>query len=66
RGSSASKSLVVFWFSFATKREHSSATTSYPAALQLPLFLYTLCKKSTGKLRRTSRLIDTIIFFITA
>jgi len=32
-GSSASKSLVVFWFSFATKREHPSVTTSYPAAL---------------------------------
>ena len=66
RGSSASKSLVVFWFSFATKREHPSATTSYPVPLQLPLFLYTLCKKSTGKLRRTSRLTDTRIFFITA
>ena len=24
-GSSASKSLALFWFSFATKREHSSA-----------------------------------------
>ena len=32
----------------------------------LPLFLYTLCKKSTGKLRRTSRLTDSRIFFITA
>ena len=27
RGSSASKSLVVFWFSFATKREHSPAAS---------------------------------------
>ena len=32
RGSSASKSLALFWFSFGVKREHPSATTSYPAA----------------------------------
>ena len=31
RGSSASKSLVVFWFSFATKREHPSASRTFPA-----------------------------------
>jgi len=31
RGSSASKSLALFWFSFGVKREHPSATTSAPA-----------------------------------
>ena len=33
RGSSASKSLVVFWFSFATKREHSPAARRMVTAL---------------------------------
>ena len=65
-GLSCLAGTAALFFSFGVKREHPSATTSYPVPLQLPLFLYTLCKKSTGKLRRTSRLIDTIIFFITA
>ena len=64
-GLSCLAGTAALFFSFGVKREHPSATTSYPAALQLPLFLYTLCKKSTGKLRRTSRLTDTRIFFIT-
>ena len=65
-GLSCLAGTAALFFSFGVKREHSSATTSYPVPPQLPLFLYTLCKKSTGKLRRTSRLTDTIIFFITA
>ena len=31
RGSSASKSLALFWFSFGVKREHPPAASSYPA-----------------------------------
>ena len=65
-GLSCLAGTAALFFSFGVKREHPSATTSYPTALQLPLFLYTPCKKSTGKLRRTSRLTDTRIFFITA
>ena len=65
-GLSSLAGTAALFFSFGVKREHPSATTSYPTALQLPLFLYTPCKKSTGKLRRTSRLTDTRIFFITA
>ena len=34
RGSSASKSLALFWFSFGVKREHPSTNKSFPAKVQ--------------------------------
>ena len=38
RGSSASKSLALFWFSFGVKREHPSASRNFPRAAHASYF----------------------------